>query len=181
MKKLLVLVFSILLSFNSYGVELNTFFGISLNDNAEKYVSSNYIDSNKYKNTETSGGFFNVDITDKIESKSPYFSFYSIIIDNNNKIHSIYGHYNFINLDICQAVHKSLLDEMESKYQIKTFYDELPYPTFKIYGNSYYTDSNNYFALQCKEFYDDESSMLQIVLDTSELGDAINAFYESGL
>ena len=53
MKKLLILLFSLLISFNSYGAELNTLFGITLYDNAEKYVSSNYIDSNKYKNLET--------------------------------------------------------------------------------------------------------------------------------
>ena len=181
MKKLLVLLFSILISFNSYGIELNTFFGISLNDNAEKYVASNYIDSNKYKNTETSGGYFNLVVTDKIKSKNPYFSFYLIVIDNNNKIHSIYAHYEFDNMEICQTVHKSLLEEIESKYGFKTFYDEKPYPTFKISSNSYLTDVGNYFSLQCKEIYDDESSMLQIILDTSEMSDTIDAFYESGM
>jgi NAD+ synthase len=53
MKKLLILLFSILISLNSNGEELNTLFGITLNDNAEKYVSSNYINSNISKNSET--------------------------------------------------------------------------------------------------------------------------------
>ena len=48
MKKLLILLFSILISLNSYGGELNSLFGITLFDNAEKYVSSDYIDSNKF-------------------------------------------------------------------------------------------------------------------------------------
>ena len=78
MKKLLILLFSILISSNSYGEELNSLFGITLNDNAEKYVSSNYIDSNKFKVDETISGYFDLDITDKIETKSPYFSTYDI-------------------------------------------------------------------------------------------------------
>ena len=48
MKKLLILLFSILISLNSFGDEIKSLFGITLYDNAEKHVSSNYIDSNKY-------------------------------------------------------------------------------------------------------------------------------------
>ena len=58
MKKLLILLFSILISFNSYGGELNSLFGITLNDTAEKYLSSNYINLNKVKDNETLDGFF---------------------------------------------------------------------------------------------------------------------------
>ena len=51
MKKLFVTIFlsSVLLSSVSYGAGLNGFFGITLNDNAEDYVSSNFIESNKGK------------------------------------------------------------------------------------------------------------------------------------
>ena len=41
-----------LVSLGSYGEQLNNLFGITLYENAEKYVSSNYINSNKYKNLE---------------------------------------------------------------------------------------------------------------------------------
>ena len=87
MKKLLVLLFSLLISFNSYGEELDSLFGISLYDNAEKYVSSSYIDSNKIKNAETLSGYFDISITDKIKNKSPYASEYWISIDINNVVH----------------------------------------------------------------------------------------------
>ena len=53
-----------MISFNSYGKELNTLFGITLYDNAEKYVSSSYINSDKSKNTETLDGYFDVYVTD---------------------------------------------------------------------------------------------------------------------
>ena len=120
MKKLLLtfLLPLIALSSVSHGEELNSLFGISLYDNAEKYVSSNYIDSNKFKNEETITNYYDLFITDKIQTKSPYSSQYRITIDNNNVVHRIYGEQEFINLDICQAVRKDLLSRLEDKYQI---------------------------------------------------------------
>ena len=103
---------SILISFNSYGEELNSLFGITLNDNAEKYVSSNYIDSNKYKHNETIDGYFSLIITDKIKTKSPYVSFYALTIDSNNKVHKVYGDEDFMNLEICLAIQKDLLSKL---------------------------------------------------------------------
>ena len=108
MKKLLLLLFSLLLSFNSFGEELDSLFGISLYDNAEKYVSSSYIDSNKIKNAETLSGYFVIGITDKIKNKSPYASDYEIGIDSNNVVHSISGAREIANLSICQEVLETL-------------------------------------------------------------------------
>ena len=106
MKKLFVTIFlfSVLLSSVSYGAGLNGFFGITLNDNAEDYVSSNFIQSNKGKHRETIDGFFNLIITDEIENKSPYATYYEIVIDSNNIIHSIIGQSELLNLDVCKAV-----------------------------------------------------------------------------
>jgi len=181
MKKLLILLFSILISFNSHGDEITSIFGITLYDNAEDYFSSTYIDSNRFKNNETIEGYFDLDVSDKIKSKSPYFSTYKITIDDDNKVHSIYGHYEYTNLDICQAVHKSLMPELEEKYQFESEYDEASYPTFKIIGNYYWTASNNYLALQCKENYSDNSVISQIMLDSLDFSDAVYIFYDSGL
>ena len=60
MKKLLLTLLIPLITFSavSYGEEINSLFGINLNDDAEKYFSSNYIDSNKYRYTETISGYF---------------------------------------------------------------------------------------------------------------------------
>ena len=180
MKKILILLFSILISFNSLGVELDRLFGISLYENAGNYVSSNYIDSNKIKHRETHGDYFNVDFSEVIPEKSPYFSFYRVTI-NNNKIHSIYGAYEFDNLSRCQDVQKSLLSDLKIKYQIETQYSDISYPEFKIYTDVYITDSNNYFALQCKETYPSTTYDLQMFLDSSDLDGAIRKFYDSGL
>ena len=111
MKKLLLtllLPLSIISSV-SYGEELNSLFGITLYENAEKYASSDYIDSNKFKNTETIKGYFDLDITDKIKEKSPYVSKYKITVDINNIVLSVYGQKDYDNLSICQAVQETLV------------------------------------------------------------------------
>ena len=110
MKKLLIFLISLFISLNSYGEEINSLFGITLYDNAEKYVSSNYIDSNKVKNKETIDGYFDLIMTDKIKITSPYLSWYKITINKDNRVHSIYGSDKVANLEICQEV--SATDDM---------------------------------------------------------------------
>ena len=181
MKKLLILLCSILISFNSYGEKLNSLFGITLYDNAEKHISSNYIDSNKIKNRETIDGYFELLITDEIKTKSPYASYYLIVIDNDNKVHQVYGARIVDNLDICQAIRKDLLSSLEEKYQIDFDYWENTYPTFKIYSNFYNTSSYNKYAIQCNEDYSDSSIYFQIYINSSNLRKAIAEFYDAGL
>ena len=181
MKKLLLTLLLPLsiISSASYGEDLNSLFGITLYDNAEKYVSSNYIDSNKFKHDETIDGYFELTITDKIKIKSPFASYYSILIDNDNRVHRIYGDEHFDNLDICQAVRKDLLSRLEKKYQIDFEYWENSYPDFKIYSNYHY---NYYkFAIQCREWYSDSSIKFQIYVLSQVLLKAIDEFYDAGL
>jgi len=170
-----------LVSLGSYGEQLNNLFGITLYENAENYVSSNYINSNKYKNLETLSGYFDLDISDKIPAKSPYFSVYSITIDTNNNIHDIYGMNEYPNLTRCKAVLASLSSKIEEKYKIDFEYGEASYPSFEVYSHYHYTSSNNYFVIQCNEDFEDSSTKLQMYLDTEVLGDAVDEFYESGL
>ena len=183
MKKLLLTLILplIVLSSVSYGEELNGLFGITLYDNAEKYVSSNYIDSNKYKNSETIEGYFDLIVTDKIKTKSPYANVYLVAVDNDNIIHRIYGEQDFINLDICQAVRKDLLSDVEEKYQIDLKYKEKSFPSFKRYHNYYWTSSGNYLGMQCKERYSDSTIVFQIYMLTAVLDKAIDEFYDAGI
>jgi hypothetical protein len=183
MKKLLTILLSLLIPITSYGVELNTLFGISLLDNAEKHFSSNYIESNKFKNDETIDGYFSLVITDEIKSKSPYANWYQIVIDNENTIHRIYGDSDFTNLDICQAVRKDLLSKFEKKYAINFEYFEESYPEFKIYADYQFVGpyQTNSIRIQCRESYIDSSTLLQIMLNSFNLIDAVNDYYDSGL
>ena len=183
MKKLLLTLLLPLsiISSATYGEELNSLFGITLNDNAEKYVSSNYIDSNKFKNTETIKGYFDLDIADKIKEKSPYVSKYKITVDINNIVHSVYGQKDYANLSICQAVQETLLSTLEEKYNIDFEYWEPSFPEFKVYSHFHHTSSDDYFAIQCNEDFEDSSILLQIYLDTAVLGKATTDFYDSGL
>ena len=181
MKKLLILLFSLLISFNSHGEELKSLFGITLYDNAEKYVSSNYIDSNKIDRVETLGGFFALDLTDKIIIKSPYANYYDITIDENNIVHDIYGSSELIDLDKCQDVREKLTSDLESKNQIEFEYFEEPYLEFRIFSNYYYSAEDNYLSIQCKEIYGESNALLQIYIASPVLGEAIDDYYESGL
>ena len=180
MKKLLLLLFSILISFSSYGAELNTLFGITLYDNAEKYISSNFINSTKSKNTETLDGYFDLYINEEIKAKSPYFSEYWITIDINNNIHSIRGEQEFANLSICQDVLETLSSSLEERYEIDFVYWEPTLPTFKIYSYYHYSSLDDYFAIQCNEEDDFPTAML-IYLETIDLLEARHEFYDSGL
>jgi len=184
MKKIILIslisLFSILVSVNSYGEELNSLFGITLNDNAEKYVSSNYINSNKYKNTETIEGYFDLYISEKITAKSPYASEYKITIDRNNRIHMIYGDDDVLNMDLCLEIHKNLLSLLQEKYQIDFESFEESLPKFRKYLN-YHWNNVGVFGIQCRETYENSTSSRQIFFMTSDLRDAYDDFYESGL
>ena len=183
MKKLLLTLLLPLsiISSASYGEEINSLFGITLYENAEKYFSRNYIDSNKEKHIETLSGYFDLYISDKIPAKSPYVSDYWITIDINNIIHDIYGEKEYPNLTRCQAVLASLLSTLEKKYEIDFNYWEPSYPTFKIYSHNHYTSSGNYFEIQCNENFEDSSILMQTYLDSKLLVEAFNEFYNSGL
>jgi len=183
MKKLIIILLLPLsiISSASYGEEINGLFGITLYDNAEKYVSSNYIDSNKFEHGETIDGFFFLEMTDKVKDKNPYATYYDITIDTNNIVHDVYGSSDLINLDVCQEVKETLSSDLEERHQIEFEYYEDSYPEFKIYSNYHYTDTNNYFSIQCKEIYGESFAVLQIFIQTLVLGDAIRDFYDSGI
>ena len=180
MKKLLILLFSTLISFNSCGEELKSLFGITLNANAENYVSSSYIESNKREHLETFEGYFNLIITEKIKRKSPYISYYKITIDEDNMVRGIYGSNILENLEICQEIQKDLVSILEKKYQINFKYWEKTYPSFKKYQH-YYSTSSMDFGIQCRKSHESTSVRLQIFLNTVLLNQAVDDFYNSGL
>ena len=183
MKKILLTLLLPLsiISSASYGEEINSLFGITLYDNAEKYFSSNYIDSNKTEHVETLGGYFDLDISDKIAEKNPYFSTYWIAIDINNIVHDIYGEKEYLNLTNCQAVLELLSSSLEEKYEIDFEYWEESFPNFKTYSYYHYNSSDDYFAIQCKEDFEYYSAFMQIYIDSKILVEAIDDFYEFGL
>ena len=181
MKKLLALLFSLLISFNSYSEELKSLFGVTLYDNAEKYVSSNYINSNKYKNIETTEGYFDLNITNQIKSKSQYVNYYGITINNDNRIHEIYGHDEVVNLDVCLEIQKDLSSMFEEKYRIDLVSWEKSLPTFKKYARYHWTDSSNIISIQCVKIYKNSDAFRQIYFRSEVLSKAIEDFYNSGL
>ena len=181
MKKLLISLISILISFYSYGEELNSLFGITLNDNAEKYVSSNYINSAKSKNSETLDGYFDVYVTDEIKVKSPYFSEYWMTIDINNNIHSIDGTEEYASINRCQEFLETLSSSLEERYEIDFEYWNPTFPDFEVFSYYHHTSSKNYFAIQCNKEHYKSSVLLQIYIDSRRLFNKKTEFYDSGL
>ena len=177
MKKLLLLLFSLLLSFNSYGEELDSLFGISLYDNAEKYVSSDYIDSNK---GETFNGYFSVYFTDEITEKNTYFSEYWIRADINNIIHSIMGAKEYAQLDRCLAVLETFVPSLEQKYETDFEYWQPTFPDSKKFEHYFYMSSGDYFGIQCNES-DDHSIWMVISLDSKDYVAATFEYFDKGL
>ena len=84
-------------------------------------------------------------------------------------------------MDICQAVRKDLLSNLEAKYQVDFEYKARTVPLFTTYTNFHWTDSGKAFRIQCREWHEDSSIKLQIDFTSMELGKAINEFYDTGL
>jgi len=181
MKKLLVLLFSILISLNSYAEKLNNLFGMNINDNANKYFSSDFIDSNKYRHKETLDGYFTLNITNQIKQKSPYASKYKINIDSDNRIQGILGFESTSNINTCREIQKDLSNALEVKYQINFESWEDSIPAFKKYQNFYWNTSGGIFSVQCTDSYTDNTSFLQIYMLSLVMQNAMNEYYDSGL
>ena len=152
---------------------------MSLYDNAEKYISSNYIDSNKIKNQETHIGYYDLDISDQITENSPYASNYWFVLDKNNIIHSIYGDREVEDLSNCLAIIETLSERIEDNYEIEFEYWEPSFPGFRTYSYYHYNILDAYYAIQCKEEFETSQIILQIYFDTNDYADSRDAFYDS--
>ena len=180
MKKLLILLFSILISLNSNGKVIDSLFDITLNESVENYISSDYINSNKEKNHETIDGFYNLYVTDEIKTKNPYFSEYWLTLDMNNTIHSIEGYEYYSDIDRCVKFLETLSSSLKEKYNIDFEYEETFFPDGVRYEYFSQISSDSAIVTQCNE-EDNKSHLMIVYLETIELSDARTKFYESGL
>ena len=160
--------------------EFAELFGMKLLDQVQSHFSLKMIDNEKYKNAETIDNFYDVDITAVIKKKSPQIDFYTITLDNNNRIHSIYGEKQLDTISNCnERVVPSIISIFERKYSLSFDYYEDSYTDFNIYSYSTYDVRDNLFRIQCNEGIDG-LIYLQIVYQTLELLDEVNRFYDSG-
>ena len=155
-------------------------FGIKLLDQVQNHFSLKMINNDKFKNPETIENFYDVEITNVIKKKSPQIDFYTITLDNNNRIHSIYGEKQLDTISNCNnRVVPSIISIFERKYSLSFDYYEDSYTDFNIYSYSTYDDSDNLLRIQCNEGIDG-LIYIQIVYQTLELIDEVNRFYDSG-
>ena len=180
--KIFIIKFIILLWFSNLAKaeEFNTLFGMKLLDNIEEYFESSVINNIKYKNPETIDNYFDVDVTDLINKKSPQIDFYTITIDNKNTIHSIYGEKELDNIENCtERVVPSIVEIFNRKYSLEFEYYEGSYTDFNIYSFYSYDNIGNPLRIQCNEGIDGYI-YIQIVYQTLLLLEEVDRFYDSG-
>ena len=159
----------------AHSQNIDELFGIKLFDNATNYVSSEFIENNKYKNKETKAGFWGLNITTKVSS--PYFDIFFITIDDFNVIHQISGERDYFSEDRCLDFLTKLVKRNENRKQVK----------FKLYENDlgkfrfkkYYVYENNFnLNIMCGHKYDPIADFMATYLRSDEMNNAINEYYD---
>jgi len=185
MKKLLIkytrilsLVFFVLMFSIHYAHSQNIdeLFGIKLFDNATNYVSSEFIEINKFKHRETISGFSVLYLGDK--ASSTYFDDIYIIIDDYNIIHAVQGDKEYHSIDRCVTFLEKLVSKIETRKQIEFAFEERDYGTFLI--KRYTTWENDTSVnVQCNEDFDPIRNLMIHFIRSNELIGAINEYYDN--
>jgi len=180
--KILLAAIIIVFSFTSTSksAEFSDLFGIKLLVSVENYFNLNLINKTKYKNGETTANFFDVDVTNNINKKSPQIEFYSLTIDNDGIVHGIMGQAEIDTISNCnERIAPSILGIFERKYSLNFDYYESSTTWGSIYSYSLWDNNVNLLRIQCNAG-NDGYTFLQIIYQTSELLDAVDKFYDSG-
>ena len=181
-KKLIFLLMPIIF-FNSLQAksdEFQSLFGIRLYENAEKYFKIKYIKSNKFKNKETFDGFYDIDITKKIEIKNPFLSKYWIVLDQSNSIKQISAEQQIIDLNKCNRFKDQLLSVFKSKYNFIFNKKEFTHKDFYTHQNYTKVDDNKFLYIKCVETFLTKQINLIISLESKHYLNRKKEYYESG-
>ena len=181
--KLFYFIISFLVSFEAISED---FFGFEIYEDAKNYISKSFIDNNKFKNAETKKEFYDIFVTDKMpqENKSPYFETYRLILDDNDKIHSIVVGQKYKNIDengmeICKSVADSIKTNIENKFNIVLSPEKSSFASWRresLYG---YRDNGIYVSINCNHYYEDGGVSMWLYMDTPEITSATKEFYNS--
>jgi len=156
----------------AYSQNVDELFGIKLLDNATKYVSSEYIENNKYKHSESITGFWSLKITSNVSS--PYFERFTIHIDDYNKIHTILGAMDYNSKDRCVTFLENLKETVETKKKIEF---EKTEDDYGLWMKTMYFNRNDNIFIQCNHTFDPvEDKMIYYVM-TEEIIVAIRKYY----
>ena len=160
----------------AYSQNVDELFGIKLLDNATNYISSEYIETNKSKHSETISGFSYLYLGDK--ASSTYFDDIYIIIDDYNIIHAVQGDKEYPSIDRCMTFLEKLVSKIEIRKQIEFAYEERDYGTFLL--KRYTTWENNTSVnVQCNEDFDPIRNLMIHFIRSNELIGAINEYYDN--
>ena len=179
----LTLISSFLIIFNtysSYSAEFNSLFGIKLYVDAEKYFGKKFVNSNKSKNQETHKGFYDINVTEKINDKNPFLSSYWVVLDEKNFIKQISSQQEILDLEKCMDFKDQLTKIFTQKY---TFYfqkKEFTHKDFYTHVNYSSIDDNKYLSLKCVDTFSSKKINLIISYESKVYRNRKKEFYETG-
>ena len=158
----------------AYSEGIDNLFGIKLFDNATNYVSSEYIENNKYKHRESITGFWSLNISHK--ASSPYFDEFFITIDDFNVIHEVIGQKVYPSEDRCLTFMYKLYEQLETRKQIKFNSREDDYGDFKV--TQYGAWKNNvHIGILCHYAFDPVDNTMVYHINSKTLSDAKVEYY----
>ena len=168
-------------SFSLNELRSEEFFGYATYEPLTKYFS-NKILSKKYDHTETTQGFYTVDITNylKRKEKSPYFDHYQANIDENNLIHSIVLRRKYKTMDTCKAISDTLVNKFSKKYKINFINADLTLPDFKRQGVAAQTIDKHIIGINCNYYFESNTVEMWSFILTPEISRAVSEFYNKG-
>ncbi len=136
----------------------------------------------KYKHQETIDGYFSIDLDDDIVSKSRLFDLYSVDIDSDNLVHGIVAMMQTGSFDDCkESSLKGLKDIVEGKYSVRLEkwenYDDPTYRQIQYYA----WQSDSQVRVQCIHWASESEAWLEIIVQSTEIFEAIEKYYKQTL
>ena len=176
----LFFLFSILFTAKCYSEQFRGIFGLKLYSSAEKYVEDGILTSNKFNNKETSKGYFDINVTDKINNKNPFLSKYWIVVDKSNMIKQISAEEKMISFNKCKNFKEELLKIFKQKYGFSFENKNFTHKSFFSHKNYAKIENNSFLFLKCVDHFIDKSVNLIISYESKEFFNRKTEYYESG-
>ncbi len=177
MKKLIVLCLT-LISLIASGKEPQGLFGLYIGDSVLNHITKAEL-AEKVKTNEAKGDYYDIFVTNRVHNKSPFFNDYWVTIDKNNKIHSITGTSNIVNLDVCLSQINTVEGIILEAYDISFISSESTYSSTTFHSKTY--EGINYLELNCRLDNVNNNVTSMLFLDSKQLVDMRNEYYNSGI
>ena len=113
------------------------------------------------------------------ENKSPFFEFYHVDLDDNDRIHGIAGSQSYRNIETCISVTKTLEEIVIKKFNITLEIDSASYSDVKMESLDGWLDNDTRVAINCNHYYESENIEMWFFILSSTFQNAIEEYYDS--